>query len=122
MEVADGVQEAVVPVRDSKVPHGPALCFEAAAWDAFIGEPKAGDHRPAGPPPGHHGVHVPVCEKVIFVVALPVVARVALVRVTHRPSFWRAWKRSAVPLTYGELSAVKDTALPVLSAEVTAVS
>ncbi len=45
MEVADGVQEAVVPVRDSKVPHGPALCFEAAAWDAFIGELKAGDHR-----------------------------------------------------------------------------
>ena len=45
VEVADGVQEAVVPVRDSKVPHGPALCFEAAAWDAFIGELKAGDHR-----------------------------------------------------------------------------
>ncbi|MFJ8489198.1 DUF397 domain-containing protein [Streptomyces sp. NPDC094038] len=31
--------------RDSKVPHGPALCFEAASWTAFIGELKAGDHR-----------------------------------------------------------------------------
>ena len=28
VEVADGFQEAVVPVRDSKVPHGPALCIE----------------------------------------------------------------------------------------------
>ncbi|MGW1625776.1 DUF397 domain-containing protein [Streptomyces sp. NPDC002172] len=45
MEVADGFQEAVVPVRDSKVPQGPALWFEAAAWAAFIGELKAGDHR-----------------------------------------------------------------------------
>ncbi|MFF7171825.1 DUF397 domain-containing protein [Streptomyces pseudovenezuelae] len=45
MEVADGFREAVVPVRDSKVPHGPALCFEAATWAAFIGELKAGGHR-----------------------------------------------------------------------------
>ncbi|KAB1987738.1 DUF397 domain-containing protein [Streptomyces triticiradicis] len=45
VEVADGLP-AVVPVRDSKVPHGPALCFEAAAWAAFIGELKAGNHRP----------------------------------------------------------------------------
>ena len=45
MEVADGFQEAVVPVRDSKVPHGPALCFEAAAWTVFIGELKAEGHR-----------------------------------------------------------------------------
>ncbi|GGN06408.1 hypothetical protein GCM10011578_030500 [Streptomyces fuscichromogenes] len=45
MEVADGFQAAVVPVRDSKVPGGPALCFEAASWAAFIGELKAGGHR-----------------------------------------------------------------------------
>ncbi|MGW5651385.1 DUF397 domain-containing protein [Streptomyces humi] len=36
VEVADGFPGAV-PVRDSKVPHGPALCFEATAWAAFIG-------------------------------------------------------------------------------------
>ncbi|MEU5094520.1 DUF397 domain-containing protein [Streptomyces sp. NPDC020996] len=40
--MADGFREAVVPVRDSKVPHGPALCFDAASWGAFIGELKAG--------------------------------------------------------------------------------
>ncbi|WP_229818330.1 DUF397 domain-containing protein [Streptomyces chromofuscus] len=34
------------PVHDSTVPHGPALCFEATAWAAFIGELKAGHHRP----------------------------------------------------------------------------
>jgi hypothetical protein len=45
VEVADRSQEAAVPVRDSKVPHGPALCFEAASWSAFIGGLKAGDHR-----------------------------------------------------------------------------
>ncbi|WP_308407017.1 DUF397 domain-containing protein [Streptomyces sp. AC555_RSS877] len=44
MEVADGFR-AVVPVRDSKVPHGPGLCFEAASWTAFIGELKAGHRR-----------------------------------------------------------------------------
>ncbi|MFF2617279.1 DUF397 domain-containing protein [Kitasatospora sp. NPDC058046] len=26
----------LVPVRDSKDPHGPALLFPAAAWDSFI--------------------------------------------------------------------------------------
>ncbi|MFJ6659644.1 DUF397 domain-containing protein [Streptomyces sp. NPDC091377] len=40
VEVADGFP-AVVPVRDSKVPHGPALCFENASWTAFIGELKS---------------------------------------------------------------------------------
>ena len=45
VEVAD-VFQAVVPVRDSKVPAGPALCFEAASWDAFIGELKAEHHHP----------------------------------------------------------------------------
>ncbi len=38
--------ETTVPVRDSKVPAGPALCFEATSWDAFIGELKAEHHRP----------------------------------------------------------------------------
>lgn len=46
MEVADGFR-AVVPVRDSKVPHGPALRFAAASWAVFIGELKGdGQHRP----------------------------------------------------------------------------
>ncbi|MER6402083.1 DUF397 domain-containing protein [Streptomyces viridosporus] len=36
----------VVPVRDSKAPHGPALCFEATSWAAFIGVLKAEHHRP----------------------------------------------------------------------------
>ncbi|MFF9772720.1 DUF397 domain-containing protein [Streptomyces sp. NPDC013978] len=45
VEVADGFREAVVPVRDSKVPYGPALCFHAASWAAFIGELKAGPHH-----------------------------------------------------------------------------
>lgn len=35
VEVADGVP-AVVPVRDSKAPHGPALLFPASAWTAFL--------------------------------------------------------------------------------------
>ncbi|MFH9249239.1 DUF397 domain-containing protein [Streptomyces lydicus] len=29
-----------VPVRDSKVPHGPAVVFPAVAWRAFIGAVK----------------------------------------------------------------------------------
>ncbi|MGW0985474.1 DUF397 domain-containing protein [Streptomyces sp. NPDC002486] len=37
---------AVVPVRDSKIPAGPTLCFEAASWTAFIGELKAERDRP----------------------------------------------------------------------------
>ncbi|WP_031515791.1 DUF397 domain-containing protein [Streptomyces sp. NRRL F-5123] len=32
----------LVPVRDSKDPHGPALLFPAAAWAAFLSEVKAG--------------------------------------------------------------------------------
>ncbi|MET9367757.1 DUF397 domain-containing protein [Streptomyces griseoflavus] len=43
VEVAGGFP-AVVPVRDSKAPHGPALCFEAPSWAAFIGGLKAGHH------------------------------------------------------------------------------
>ncbi|MER0243028.1 DUF397 domain-containing protein [Streptomyces sp. HSW2009] len=33
----------VVPVRDSKDPHGPALGFGPAAWSAFVAGLKAGD-------------------------------------------------------------------------------
>ncbi|WEV27699.1 DUF397 domain-containing protein [Streptomyces sp. 71268] len=42
VEVAAGVPN-IVPVRDSKDPHGPALTFEPAAWNAFITAVKAGD-------------------------------------------------------------------------------
>ncbi|WP_320778404.1 DUF397 domain-containing protein [Streptomyces sp. CRN 30] len=35
----------VVPVRDSKVPHGSALVFPAGSWAAFIGEVRAGHRR-----------------------------------------------------------------------------
>ncbi|MET8179433.1 DUF397 domain-containing protein [Streptomyces sp. NPDC005336] len=44
MEVADGIL-GVVPVRDSKNPHGPALVFPAGSWAAFMGELKT-VHRP----------------------------------------------------------------------------
>lgn len=35
VEVSDGFP-GVVPVRDSKVPSGPALAFPAHAWQAFV--------------------------------------------------------------------------------------
>ncbi|MFJ2025287.1 DUF397 domain-containing protein [Streptomyces sp. NPDC087897] len=35
MQVADGFP-GVVPVRDSKNPHGPSLTLTAGAWTAFI--------------------------------------------------------------------------------------
>ena len=35
LEVADGVPD-IVPVRDSKVPGGPAVLFRAGAWAAFV--------------------------------------------------------------------------------------
>lgn len=35
LEVADGLPD-VVPVRDSKVPGGPAILFRAGAWAAFV--------------------------------------------------------------------------------------
>lgn len=44
VEVGAGVP-SVVPVRDSKDPHGPALTFESAAWNAFITAVKAGEIR-----------------------------------------------------------------------------
>lgn len=34
-----------IPVRDSKVPHGPAVVFSAAGWAAFITDLK-GDRSP----------------------------------------------------------------------------
>ncbi|URN17063.1 DUF397 domain-containing protein [Streptomyces sudanensis] len=43
MEVADGFQ-TVVPVRDSKTPHNPALCFATTAWTTFIDGLKS-EHR-----------------------------------------------------------------------------
>jgi hypothetical protein len=33
----------LVPVRDSKDPHGPALGFTAAAWTAFVTAVRNGD-------------------------------------------------------------------------------
>lgn len=40
VEVADGLPGRLVPVRDSKVPYGPALVFGAGSWEAFVGELK----------------------------------------------------------------------------------
>ena len=45
VEVAAGFP-GVVPVRDSKVPHGPTLTFEADSWATFLGELKTRHHRP----------------------------------------------------------------------------
>ena len=41
IEVADGFP-ALVPVRDSKDPHGPALLFEVPAWASFVSAVKHG--------------------------------------------------------------------------------
>ncbi|MGW0827234.1 DUF397 domain-containing protein [Streptomyces sp. NPDC002845] len=41
VEVADNLP-AVVPVRDSKAPDGPALVFEAGAWSSFVTTVKGG--------------------------------------------------------------------------------
>ncbi|MEU9284096.1 DUF397 domain-containing protein [Streptomyces sp. NPDC048275] len=35
LEVADG-HPTLVPVRDSKNPHGPKLAFRTEAWTAFV--------------------------------------------------------------------------------------
>ncbi|OEU90433.1 hypothetical protein DB35_04230 [Streptomyces abyssalis] len=40
LEVADGFP-GVMPVRDSKVPDGPALVFPAGSWVAFVGAVSA---------------------------------------------------------------------------------
>ncbi|MGP3999046.1 DUF397 domain-containing protein [Streptomyces sp. 8N706] len=42
IEVADGLT-GVVPVRDSKDPHGPALVFPANAWTSFVQAVKDGE-------------------------------------------------------------------------------
>jgi hypothetical protein len=39
VEVAEGLP-GVVPVRDSKTPHGPVLRFPATAWTAFLRDVK----------------------------------------------------------------------------------
>ncbi|MER6528318.1 DUF397 domain-containing protein [Streptomyces sp. NPDC001508] len=40
VEVSDD-HAAVVPVRDSKTPHGPTLLFPTHGWTAFIAAVKA---------------------------------------------------------------------------------
>lgn len=42
VEVADDLT-GVIPVRDSKDPHGPALAFSPEAWSAFVAGLKGGD-------------------------------------------------------------------------------
>ncbi|WP_411127360.1 DUF397 domain-containing protein [Streptomyces sp. x-19] len=34
----------LVPVRDSKDPHGPALAFPTLAWQVFVGQVKSGPY------------------------------------------------------------------------------
>ncbi|MCG3041761.1 DUF397 domain-containing protein [Streptomyces sp. S1A] len=38
--MADGFP-GIVPVRDSKAPHGPVLAFPPTSWASFISELKA---------------------------------------------------------------------------------
>ncbi|MFJ2864370.1 DUF397 domain-containing protein [Kitasatospora sp. NPDC087314] len=42
VEVADGFTD-VMPVRDSKDPHGPALLFPSAAWQSFVSAVRTGE-------------------------------------------------------------------------------
>ncbi|MFF2080201.1 DUF397 domain-containing protein [Kitasatospora sp. NPDC058162] len=42
IEVADGFA-GVMPVRDSKDPHGPALVFPATAWQSFVTAVRTGE-------------------------------------------------------------------------------
>jgi hypothetical protein len=42
VEVAGNLR-GVVAVRDSKDPHGPALVFSPAGWDAFTTSVRSGD-------------------------------------------------------------------------------
>ncbi|WP_274915787.1 DUF397 domain-containing protein [Streptomyces sp. WZ-12] len=46
LEVRDDLP-GLVPVRDSKDPHGPALVFPADGWTSFIGALKGGRFRTA---------------------------------------------------------------------------
>ncbi|GGT30584.1 DUF397 domain-containing protein [Streptomyces chromofuscus] len=43
VEVAANFFPAVVPVRDSKAPDGPALVFEAGPWSSFVTAVKDGE-------------------------------------------------------------------------------
>jgi hypothetical protein len=36
LEIADNLPTPLVPVRDSKNPHGPALILPATAWASFV--------------------------------------------------------------------------------------
>ncbi|MEV5483637.1 MULTISPECIES: DUF397 domain-containing protein [Streptomyces] len=42
VEVSDDFARAVVPVRDSKNPHGPILAFAADGWSSFVSAVKDG--------------------------------------------------------------------------------
>ncbi|WP_405890153.1 DUF397 domain-containing protein [Streptomyces sp. NBC_00133] len=42
VEVLDGYPSGV-PVRDSKVPHGPALLIPATGWSSFVAAVKCGE-------------------------------------------------------------------------------
>ncbi|MFJ5050195.1 DUF397 domain-containing protein [Streptomyces sp. NPDC088719] len=42
LEVADGFAP-VVPVRDSKNPHGPVLAFAANGWSSFVSAVRNGE-------------------------------------------------------------------------------
>ncbi|MFI2611275.1 DUF397 domain-containing protein [Kitasatospora sp. NPDC018619] len=42
IEIADGAP-GIVPVRDSKDPHGPSLAFTPGAWRSFVAGIRAGD-------------------------------------------------------------------------------
>ncbi|WP_406177769.1 DUF397 domain-containing protein [Streptomyces sp. NBC_00996] len=42
VEVLDGYVSGV-PVRDSKIPHGPALVFSAPGWSSFVIAVRDGD-------------------------------------------------------------------------------
>ncbi|MCX4819976.1 DUF397 domain-containing protein [Streptomyces sp. NBC_01142] len=42
VEVADGFT-GVLPVRDSKMPEGPALVFSSAGWTSFVAAVKRDD-------------------------------------------------------------------------------
>ncbi|MFD8366171.1 MULTISPECIES: DUF397 domain-containing protein [Streptomyces] len=43
VEVGAGLP--VVPVRDSKDPHGPALVFESSAWSSFVAAVQCDEFR-----------------------------------------------------------------------------
>ncbi|MDQ0958622.1 hypothetical protein QFZ66_002500 [Streptomyces sp. B4I13] len=44
VEVSDDFA-AAVPVRDSKVPHGPVLVFPAGGWSSFVAAIESGSLR-----------------------------------------------------------------------------